>query len=83
MTKEEKILVLEENYRSIFKREFIPRYLIVKANRIIEEWKYLTNWKEDNSYPLTVVLTKEILDKIPPYQIKEKEIFIKVKRDFS
>ena len=80
MIKEDKILALEKSYRDIFKREFIPRYLIVKANRILEEWKYLTDWKEDKSYPLTVVLTQEILDEIPPYQRKEKEIFIKLKK---
>jgi hypothetical protein len=77
----ERILVLEESYRNIFKKESIPLCLIVESNKILKEWKELMNWKEDKSYPLTSILySTDILDEIPSYQEKEEEIFRLVKK---
>jgi hypothetical protein len=82
MTKEEKILALEERYRNIFKRESIPLYLIIKANEILKEWKELTEWKEATSCPvISVEYSTNILDEILHYQKKEQEIFILIQKN--
>jgi hypothetical protein len=42
---------LEEDIKTIFNKDYIPIFLVQKANRLIAKWKLLTNWKEDNTPP--------------------------------
>lgn len=68
MTKEEEIRALEIDIRSIFNKQFIPSFLVAKANTLIERWKFLTGWKEDTT---PVLYEESFLDKTPYYQFDE------------
>jgi len=49
MTKEQEIKNLETKIWSIFKKDYIPRFLEIEANTLINKWKVLTDWKTDNT----------------------------------
>jgi hypothetical protein len=57
----QKIQQTEAEIISIFNKEYIPSFLIQRANRLISKWKVLTNWKEDDTpaYQETIVEQKE------------------------
>ena len=44
----EKIEEIETDIKDIFDKDYIPYFLVNKANRLIKKWKKLTNWKEEN-----------------------------------
>jgi hypothetical protein len=44
----EEIEFLEEEIKTIFYRDYIPDSLVIKATKMINKWKQLTNWKEAN-----------------------------------
>ena len=72
MTKEEEILDIELQIISIFNKDFIPSFLVRKANSLIARWKMLTGWVEDSTPAfqdfLEIKETDLIVDKIPKYQ---------------
>lgn len=68
MTKEEEIKAIEKDIKTIFNKKFIPSYLVVKANTLIEKWKVLTNWKEDTT---PILYEEKLIDKTPYYQSDE------------
>lgn len=45
----EKIKETEKEIISIFNKEYIPTFLVQKANKLITKWKLLTNWEEDDT----------------------------------
>jgi hypothetical protein len=45
----EKVKEVETEIKSIFNKDFIPSFLVQKANRLFTKWKLLTNWKEDDT----------------------------------
>ena len=47
----EKIENIEQELKSIFKKDYIPSFLVNRAKRLFKIWKYLTNWKEDDTPP--------------------------------
>jgi hypothetical protein len=48
----EEIKNVEENLRSIFNREYIPTFLVHKANSLLAQWKKLTGWQERTENPI-------------------------------
>jgi hypothetical protein len=42
---------LEEDIKTIFNKDYIPSFLVHKANSLIAKWTQLTKWKEDNTPP--------------------------------
>ena len=42
---------LEEEIKTIFNKDYIPSFLVHKANSLIAKWTRLTKWKEDNTPP--------------------------------
>ncbi len=68
MTKEEEIKAIEIDLKNIFKKDFIPYFLVKKANNLLERWKILTGWKED---PTPAIYEETFLDKTPYYQFNE------------
>jgi hypothetical protein len=44
----EKIKEVETEIKFIFNKDFIPSFLVQRANRLFTKWKLLTNWKEDD-----------------------------------
>lgn len=45
----EKIQETEEEIKSIFNKDYIPSFLAQRGKRLINKWKLLTNWKEDDT----------------------------------
>lgn len=45
----EKIENVEKEIKSIFKKDYIPSFLVQRAKRLFTKWKLLTNWKEDDT----------------------------------
>jgi hypothetical protein len=45
----EKIKEVETEIKFIFNKDFIPSFLVQRANRLFTKWKLLTNWKEDDT----------------------------------
>lgn len=66
MTKEQQIKEIEEEIWTIFRKDYIPRFLVVKASALIYKWEVLTGWKVDNSPILDKPLP--IIDDKPEYQ---------------
>ena len=42
---------LEEDIKTIFNKDYIPSFLVHKANSLIAKWIQITNWREDNTPP--------------------------------
>jgi hypothetical protein len=40
---------IETEIKAIFKREYVPSFLVKKANKLLKKWKIITNWQEDNT----------------------------------
>lgn len=72
MTREEEILDLELQIITIFKKDFIPSFLVRKANSLIAKWKMLTGWVEDSTPAITeypnIKQAEIILETPPKYQ---------------
>jgi hypothetical protein len=49
MTKDQEIKEIEAEIWSIFRKDYIPRFLAIKGSALIEKWKILTEWKTDNT----------------------------------
>jgi hypothetical protein len=43
---------LEEDIKSIFNKDYIPTFLVHKANSLLAKWKMLTGWKERTENPI-------------------------------
>jgi hypothetical protein len=43
---------LEEDIKSIFNKDYIPTFLVHKANSLLVKWKRLTGWKERTENPI-------------------------------
>ena len=43
---------LEEDIRTIFNKDYIPTFLVYKANSLLAKWKSLTGWKERTENPI-------------------------------
>ena len=56
----EKVKEVETEIRFIFNKDFIPSFLVQKANRLFTKWKLLTNWKEDDTPAYEEPLEKEL-----------------------
>ena len=37
---------LEKDIKAIFNKDYIPYFLVKKANILYSKWKKITNWKE-------------------------------------
>jgi hypothetical protein len=59
---------IEKEVRSIFYKDYIPSFLVRRANSLIAKWKILTGWVEDTTPAL---YEETLLDKTPNYQIDE------------
>ena len=59
----EKVKEVETEIKYIFNKEYIPTFLVQRANRLFAKWKLLTNWKEDDTpaYQESNKTEKEIL----------------------
>lgn len=66
MTTEREIKNIESEIWSIFRKDYIPKFLVQKANRLIYKWKVLTQWKEDKTPALEE--PDSIIDDCPYYQ---------------
>lgn len=43
---------IEKDLKSIFNKDFIPSFLVNKANSLLAKWKMLTGWKEATTNPI-------------------------------
>jgi hypothetical protein len=43
--------LLEREIKFIFNRDYISKALVKAGNRLIERWKKLVEWKEDDTPP--------------------------------
>jgi len=43
---------LEHEIKAIFYKDFIPSFLVRRANNLIARWKMLTGWKERTENPI-------------------------------
>lgn len=43
---------VEEDIKSIFNKDYIPTFLVHKANSLLAKWKRLTGWKERTNNPI-------------------------------
>lgn len=43
---------VETEIRSIFNKDYIPIFLVYKANSLLAKWKRLTGWKERTANPI-------------------------------
>jgi hypothetical protein len=68
MTREQEIIDLEAEIWSIFRKDFIPTFLAIKASALIEKWKVLTGWKTNT----TPVLKDDVF-------LFKDEVYIKLK----
>jgi hypothetical protein len=68
MGREQEIKEIEAEIWSIFRKDFIPTFLVNKANTLIHRWKILTGWKTDT----TPVLKDDVF-------LFKDEVYIKVK----
>lgn len=57
---------VETEIKTIFNRDYIPTFLVHKANSLIVKWERLTGWKVNNSPILDKPLP--IIDDKPEYQ---------------
>jgi hypothetical protein len=64
MTKNEIILKIEEEVKQIFAKDHIRRLDVIKANRLIDEWKLLTDYKI-NKISVLDKTSQQVLDNIP------------------
>ena len=64
MTKNETILKIEAEIKEIFAKDHIRRLDVIKANRLIDEWTLLTNYKY-NKTPLLKKTSEQVLDDQP------------------
>ena len=52
MTREQQIKEIEVELWGIFRKDYIPTFLVYKANSLLARWKMLTGWKESTSNPI-------------------------------
>jgi hypothetical protein len=64
MTKNEIILKIEEEVKQIFAKDHIRRLDVIKANRLIDEWELLTDYKI-NKISVPDKTSQQVLDDIP------------------
>jgi hypothetical protein len=43
---------VEAEIRTIFNKDYIPTFLVHKANSLLAKWKRLTSWKERTDNPV-------------------------------
>lgn len=64
MTKYETILNIEKEVKQIFAKDDITRSDVVRANKLIDTWKLLTDYRFDTT-PVLLKTTSDILDNEP------------------
>lgn len=63
MATPEQIKTLEDRIKEIFNKERIRKMDVIIANRLIEDWKKITNYKTPN-----IPISYDILDEKPIWQ---------------
>lgn len=66
MTNYRKILDIEEEVKQIFAKDNITRSDVVKANKLIDAWKLLTDYRFDTT-PVLLKTTSNMLDNEPKW----------------
>ena len=59
LNREQHIKDIENKIKAIFHKEEIKRIEVKLANNLIDEWRFLTKWKEDNTQN---IIENHILD---------------------
>jgi len=54
-----KLKEIETEIKFIFSKDYIPYFLVKKANILYNKWKKITNWEESN-----IILTKEQINEV-------------------
>jgi hypothetical protein len=52
MTREQQIKEIEAEIWSIFRKDYIPTFLVYKANSLVAKWKMLAGWRERTENPI-------------------------------
>ena len=50
---------VETEIRTIFNKDYIPTFLVHKANSLLAKWKRLTGWKERTDNPIQEPISDE------------------------
>lgn len=58
MSNHQEIIILECRIKDIFKKDVITDVDVFIANRLIEKWKKLTNYKEEDSSEIETTIEK-------------------------
>lgn len=77
MTRNERIRILEEEIKKIFLKENISKLDVFNANKHLETWKLLTDYKEDQrAFPIKI--GSSILDDDPRWH-RKNSLFSRIK----
>lgn len=72
MTKEEEIKSIEWKIRNMFDKDKITDADIIDSSKLINRWKFLTNYVSDKT-PVLSHTIDEIIDEQPNYKTKNNE----------
>ena len=66
LNREQHIKDIENKIKVIFQKDEIKRIEVKLATNLIDEWRFLTKWKEDNTHNIieNYILDEEITKKI-------------------
>ena len=82
LNREQHIKDIENKIKVIFQKDEIKRIEVKLANNLIDEWRFLTKWKEDNTHNIieNYILDEEITKNI---KIMNKDFEILENQDMN